>query len=253
MRSIVTWNINGIRAGIKNGFFDWFYSEQPDILAIQETKAHPDQLNQDILEPEGYTTYWVSANKRGYSGVALLSKEKPLSISQLGIDDFDSEGRMIIAEYKEFILFNGYFPNSQEAGKRLDYKLAYCNAVLERSNEYRTQGKSVIICGDFNIAHKPIDLANPKRNEGNPGYLPEERAWMDSFLSQGYLDAFRIFNQEAGQYTWWSYRFKAREKNIGWRIDYFCISEELKKLVKGVQLLSEVKGSDHCPVKMELQ
>ncbi|MBF0275490.1 MAG: exodeoxyribonuclease III [Nitrospinae bacterium] len=253
MTKLITWNVNGIRAVIKKDFLSWLDEEQPDILAIQETKAHPEQLTDEILKPKGYKTFWMSAEKKGYSGVALLTKKEPLSVQPLGVDEFDSEGRVLIAEYENFFLINGYFPNSQEAGKRLDYKLRYCNEILRKSNEYKRDGKCVIICGDLNIAHKPIDLANPKRNEGNPGYLPEERAWMDSFVSEGYVDAFRMFNQEPEQYTWWSYRFQARANNIGWRIDYFCINEEFSHYIQDATILNSVMGSDHCPVRITIK
>jgi exodeoxyribonuclease-3 len=200
-KTLLSWNVNGVRAVVRKGFLNFLSSADPDILCIQETKAQPEQLTQDILEPKGYHTYWTSAEKKGYSGVALFTKKEPLGIMPIGIDEFDSEGRVQDIDFGTFHLINAYFPNSQTAGARLDYKLRFCDAILERCDSLRSQGHPVVVCGDYNIAHRPIDLKNPKRNEKNPGYLPEERAWMDKFLQAGYTDTFRMFNQEPGNYT----------------------------------------------------
>jgi len=253
MKTIVTWNVNGIRAAVGHGMLDWLEKCQPDILCLQETKAHPDQLDEEVLSPNGYTTHWVSAEKKGYSGTAAFVKKEPVSISILGKKKFDSEGRVQILEYKAFTIVNAYFPNSQEAGKRLDYKIDFCNALLRECERRRKAGENLIICGDYNIAHKEIDLKNPKTNQKNPGFLPEERAWMDKFVKKGYVDTFRMFNQEPEQYTWWSYRFKARERNIGWRIDLHAVNEAFKDKVKSVEILDDVTGSDHCPVLLRLK
>lgn len=253
MTHVISWNVNGIRAAQKKGFLDWFAKEAPDILCLQETKAQPEQLDQALIDVPGYHSYWASAERKGYSGVAVYSKAEPLSVSVLGKDAFDSEGRVLQTDFDGFVVLNAYFPNSQPGGARLDYKLAFCQAMLERCNELRKAGKNVVLCGDYNIAHKPIDLKNPKRNEKNPGYLPEERAWMDAFTGQEYVDTFRMFNQEPGHYTWWSYRFRAREKDIGWRIDYHCVNPEFKNRVKASTIQKHVMGSDHCPVKLDLQ
>lgn len=251
-KTIVSWNVNGIRAAEKKGLFDFLHRENPDILCIQETKAQEEQLTKQFFEQEGYLPYFYSAEKKGYSGVAVYTKQKPLSITNLGVKEFDSEGRSIILEYKGFTLLNNYFPNSQSEGKRLSYKLDFCSAILDKCDTLRAEGKNIILCGDYNIAHKPIDLANPKSNEKNPGYLPEERAWMDQFLSSGYVDTFRQFNTDPGNYTWWSYRLKARERNVGWRIDYHCVNKEFGKNVMKSEILSSVMGSDHCPILLEV-
>lgn len=252
MQTIISWNVNGIRAAHRHGLLDWLAQVQPDILCIQETKAAPEQLDDALLHPAGYTALWTSATRKGYSGVAAYMKQAPLSVTNLGDPAFDVEGRTQILEFPAFTVVNAYFPNSQEAGARLGYKLAYCDAVLAHCNALRSAGRHVVICGDFNIAHKPIDLKNPKANEKNPGYLPEERAWMDRFLAAGYVDTFRIFNQEPGHYTWWTYRFKAREKDVGWRIDYHCVNEEFQARVAAAGILKDVMGSDHCPVTLRL-
>ncbi|MDT8390535.1 MAG: exodeoxyribonuclease III [Lentisphaeria bacterium] len=253
MAHIISWNVNGLRAVAKKGFLEWFQSESPDILCLQETKAHPDQLDASLLEVPGYHSYWAAAEKRGYSGVAVYSKTEPLRVALTGDDRFDREGRVLEVDYGDFVVLNSYFPNSQAAGARLDYKLAFCDTMLTRCDALRAAGKNMIICGDYNIAHKPIDLKNPKSNEKNPGYLPEERAWMDTFTGSGYVDTFRMFNQEPGHYTWWSYRFRAREKDIGWRIDYHCVNPEFKDRVESSVILNDVMGSDHCPVKLTVR
>ncbi|HMQ10986.1 MAG TPA: exodeoxyribonuclease III [Oligoflexia bacterium] len=251
---LISWNVNGIRAVWKKGFLDWFEQQDADLVAIQETKAWQDQLTEEQLHPSNYHSYWFSAQKKGYSSVALYFKKDPLSITDgLGIDEFDAEGRVVNIEYPEFTLVNAYFPNSQDGGKRIDYKVRFCQAMHKHLDKIKAQGKHVILCGDYNIAHKPIDLARPKANEGNAGYLPEERAWMDTFTTAGYVDIFRAFNQDPGQYTWWSYRAQARARNVGWRIDYFSCNPELKNRLKGMQHQDQVMGSDHCPIELNLK
>ena len=249
---IMSWNVNGIRAAHKNGFPQWFESERADIVALQETKARPDQLEEAMLHPLGYHSYWHSAQKPGYSGVALYSKQEPLRI-QTGIGVPENEGRVILAEYRDFALINAYFPNSQREHARLGYKLEFCKRIFEFLEEMKKSGKNVVLCGDFNIAHQAIDLKNPKANEKNAGYLPEERAWMTEFLKGGYTDAFRHFEKGPGHYTWWSYRPGVREKNIGWRLDYFCVNREYEDRLKAVTHQSETQGSDHCPVSLVLK
>lgn len=253
MKRMISWNVNGIRAAEGKGLFEWIQKESPDIIGLQETKAQPEQLKEHFHNQDGYKVWFASAERKGYSGVAVYAKEEPLSVSTLGIDQFDAEGRTLFLEYPDYTFINAYFPNSQEAGKRLDYKIDFCEAMLEKMNEIVDSGKNVILCGDYNVAHKPIDLANPKRNEQNPGYLPEERAWMDRFIEAGYIDTFREFNQEPEQYSWWSYRFKARERNVGWRIDYFAVNPALKERLEGAAILQDVLGSDHCPVELRLK
>ena len=254
---IASWNVNGIRAAASKGLFDWLAIESPDILCVQETKADPGILEENYhtpLDKNGipYQSWWSSAKKKGYSGVALYSKLKPLNVYNLGIPEFDDEGRMLAADFGFFVLISAYFPNSQENGIRLGYKLDFCNAIYKLCDKIIQSGKHIILSGDFNIAHKPIDLARPKENEGNPGYLPEERSWMDNFIGSGYIDTFRYFCKEPGQYSWWSYRMKAREKNIGWRLDYHCIDPGLKDILISSSIEKNVTGSDHCPVILEL-
>lgn len=251
---LISWNVNGIRAVNRNGFAQWFEAEKADIICVQETKAREDQLDSTILHPNQYNSYWHSAQKAGYSGVAIFAKKEPLHIQfGIGIDSIDSEGRVIVAQYSDFTLINAYFPNSQAFGARLNYKLAFCQEMLKYCQILRSKGQNVIVCGDFNIAHCPIDLTNPKSNEKSAGYLPQERAWMDEFISNGYVDTFRHFNKDPNHYTWWSYRSGARERNIGWRIDYFAVNSEFKDKLKEVEHRDQVKGSDHCPVVLEIK
>ena len=252
MKRILSWNVNGIRAAEKKGLLQWMQSAEADIICLQETKAQPEQLSSDLTELANYHIYWASAVRKGYSGVALYSREKPRSVSEFGFQRFDDEGRVLIAEYSNFWLLNAYFPNSQAEGARLDYKLDFNNEILNWANARVAEGGNVLICGDYNVAHKPIDLANPKRNEKNPGYLPEERAWMDSFIAAGYVDTFRMFNQESQQYSWWSYRSNARETNVGWRIDYHCVNAGFKERILLAAIHQDVIGSDHCPVSVEI-
>lgn len=253
MITIYSWNVNGIRAAERKGFSQWLQHSSPDILAVQETKAQPDQLDDTLLHIEGYTSHFYSAKRKGYSGTALYTKQEPSEVEPLGMSEFDDEGRTIIAHYPQFTLINCYFPNSQPEGRRLDYKLAFCDAVLGACNRLVRDGKKVVLCGDYNIAHTEIDLKNPKTNENNPGYLPEEREWMSTFLEAGYTDTFRSFHPgEPDHYTWWSYRFGARERNIGWRIDYFCVNREFFPAVASAAIHADVMGSDHCPVRIDL-
>lgn len=250
---IVSWNVNGIRAVEKKGFVQMMQDFDADIVALQETKANPEQLSSNLLQIDGYTSYFESADKKGYSGVAIYTKRKPKSITNMQIEEFDYEGRVIVAEYEDFTLLNCYFPNSQKEGARLEYKLAFCNAILHRCDTLVSEGKNVVLCGDYNIAHTEIDLKNPKSNVKNPGFLPQEREWMTKFLNSGYSDIFRqLHPDEKDHYTWWSYRFNARSKNIGWRIDYLCVNEGFEKKVQNPKILADVMGSDHCPVSLEI-
>jgi exodeoxyribonuclease-3 len=254
---IISWNVNGIRAVEKRGFSNWLGQENPDILCLNETKAEPAQLSPILVNPQGggqpYYSYWASAQKKGYSGTAIFSKVEPNDVRFMGIDEFDNEGRCLAADFNDFTLIAAYFPNSQDAGKRLDYKLNFCAAMLGLCNALVKKGRHILLCGDYNIAHTPIDLARPKANEGNAGYLPEERAWMDKFTKAGYIDTFRHFHPgETGQYTWWSYRTEARKRNIGWRIDYHCVDRDFLPKVKSSIIRPEITGSDHCPVEIEL-
>ncbi len=255
---IISWNVNGIRAVEKKGFVAWLSSDAPDMLCLQETKANPNQLSDELinikdLSGKPYHVYWACAKKAGYSGVAIYTREKPLDVQTLGVSDFDDEGRVLMADYDSFTLISAYFPNSQDAGARLGYKLAFCAAILEKCSELVAKGRRLVLCGDYNIAHEAIDLARPKSNEGNPGYLPEERAWMDVFTKAGFADTFRRQHPgETGHYSWWSYRMRAREKNVGWRIDYHCVDEAFMPSVSKSFIRPDILGSDHCPVELQL-
>jgi exodeoxyribonuclease-3 len=250
---IFSWNVNGIRAASRNGFGQWFEACGADIVCIQEAKATPEQLDEMMLRPGGFHSYWNPAQKPGYSGVAMYSKIEPISIQMgMGVSELDSEGRVMIAEFPKFHLINAYFPNSQREHARLPYKLKFCEEMLKLCNSLVQSGKNVILCGDYNIAHQEIDLKNPKSNMDNAGFLPEERAWMDKFLSAGYVDTFRHFEKGPGFYTWWSYRPGVREKNVGWRLDYHCVNQIFLNQVKAARIHSEIRGSDHCPVEIEL-
>jgi len=258
MKRIASWNVNGIRSAADKGFFDWLAAEAPDIVCLQETKADPSQLSKEFFEARGgdgspYKAFWASAKRRGYSGVALYLKEEPRAVRQLGLEEFDDEGRYLEADYGDLVVASAYFPNSQEAGARLDYKLRFCESVRARCDALVAEGRHLVVAGDYNIAHEPIDLTYPKANEGNPGYLPEERAWMTKFLSSGYVDTFRRLHPgEPGHYSWWSYRMKAREKDIGWRLDYHCIDAALAPALVDASIQKAVRGSDHCPVTLRL-
>jgi|JI10StandDraft_1071094.scaffolds.fasta_scaffold228105_2 exodeoxyribonuclease-3 len=250
---IASWNVNGIRACAQKGFLKWFEETNADVVCIQENKAQIDQCSTDIVNPLKYHSSWHSAQKKGYSGVTMFSKKEPVNIyTGMDIPEFDAEGRVLTFEYADTVVINAYFPNSQEAGARIAYKIRFCDAMLKFCESFRKKGKNVILCGDYNIAHKPIDLKNPKANEKNAGYLPEERAWMDKFIGEkGYIDAFRKFEQGPDHYTWWTYRFNARAKNVGWRIDYFATNPEFDDRLKSCIHQPQVMGSDHCPVILE--
>ncbi len=252
MTTILSWNVNGLRAVTRNGFLDWFMTAQPDVLCLQETRLLPEELPKALQEIPGYEWHWNPAQKKGYSGTATLTKKAPLSVETLGIDEIDAEGRLQVVHFPEFVLLNGYWPNSQSERARLPYKLTYCDKVTEHANALVKAGHNVILCGDFNIAHTEIDLARPKQNENNAGYYIEEREAMTQFLSAGYIDTFRHFNKEPDNYTWWSYRTRGRARNVGWRLDYHCVNEAFLPRVKRAWILSDVMGSDHCPVGLEI-
>jgi exodeoxyribonuclease III len=251
---LITWNVNGIRAVLNKGFLEWFEKESPDILCLQETKAHPDQLGFELTHPKGYYAYFSSSEgKKGYSGVVTYTKREPIRVTEgIGIEQFDCEGRVVMTEFDEFILFNVYFPNGKASTERLQYKMEFYEAFLKHIDDLRRKGKRVIFCGDVNTAHKEIDLARPKENEDVSGFLPIERKWMDRVVEKGYIDSLREFHPETGQYTWWSLRSGARERNVGWRIDYVFLQKELVKDLKDAYILPGVTGSDHCPMAVEL-
>jgi len=251
---IISWNVNGIRAVLNKGFFNWFKAESPDILCLQEIKALPEQVPPHLRNTPGYNIFWNSAEKKGYSGVITFSKDKPVDTKKgFGIEKFDKEGRIIINEFPSFILFNIYFPNGKKNKERLDYKLDFYDTFLGYADNLKAEGKNIIVCGDFNTAHKEIDLARPKENEKISGFLPVERAWIDTFIDHGYIDTFRQFNKEPNQYSWWDIKTKARERNVGWRIDYFFVNKEFIPHVKKAFIMKDVTGSDHCPVGIELK
>ncbi len=250
---LASWNVNGIRSVSRYGFSDWLNKELPDVLCIQESKAQQDQVDESLLKPGKYNSAWHSAIDKGYSGVTTYFKKEPLDVlSGLGDKEIDDEGRVLTLEYKDFFLVNTYFPNSGRDLKRLPFKLKFCEKLFKYLQKLEKK-KPFLICGDFNIAHKEIDLANPKSNQKNAGFLPDERAWMEDFLNKGYIDVFRSFNSNAGFYTWWSYRPGVRERNVGWRLDYFCASPDLKSRLKDMSHLTNVKGSDHCPIILSLR
>lgn len=249
---IYSWNVNGIRAVDNKGELDNFFNTyDPDILCIQETKAQKEQIYEKLMQREGYYAYCMDATRKGYSGVLVYTKTEPISVRNCG-DVYDDEGRYIELEFEGFTLINCYFPNSQDKGKRVDYKIAFNEMLQSRTNELTKSGVKVIVTGDYNVAHNEIDLKNPKTNTKNAGFLPEERAWMTRFLESGMIDTFRFLYPDEIKYSWWSYRFQAREKNTGWRIDYFCINEALKDNLIDAKIHNEVYGSDHCPVSIEL-
>jgi exodeoxyribonuclease III len=250
---LVCWNVNGIRAVEKKGFIEQLKSWDADIVCLQETKAHKEQLNDELVNIADYESFWHSAEKKGYSSVAIYSRIKPLRIIEgMGVEEFDSEGRVIIAEYEDFYLFCIYFPNAQAELKRIDYRLNFSDALLEKlAEEYNDKDR--VLCGDFNVAHKAIDLARPKGNEKNPGYSIEERTWMDKFIDSGYVDTFRHFNTDPENYTWWSYRGGARSRNVGWRIDYFCVNTEATERLVEAGIMADDMGSDHCPISLSFK
>lgn len=251
---IYSWNVNGLRAIIKKGFIEWIHEEKPDILCIQETKIQEEQIEDNVRNIEGYKSYFSFANKKGYSGVATYTKEEPISVSSgIGIERFDDEGRILICEYSEFILFNIYFPNGQRDDERLNYKMEFYDALLDYANNLKNKGKKIVICGDYNTAHNEIDLKNPRSNQKRSGFLKVEREWMDKFIQNGYVDTFRYIYPEKVKYSWWSYRFNARANNAGWRIDYHFVSENMKDKVLDAEILNDVMGSDHCPVVLKIK
>ncbi|SFH91984.1 exodeoxyribonuclease-3 [Tindallia magadiensis] len=247
---LISWNVNGLRACVKKGFMDYFDREKADIFCVQETKLQPEQIS---LELEGYHQFWNSAEKKGYSGTAVFTKTEPLTV-QYGLDmeAYDGEGRVITLEYSDYYLVNVYTPNSQRELTRLDFRMDWENVFREYLKSLEAK-KPVILCGDLNVAHQEIDLKNPKTNRRNAGFTDEEREKMTTLLNSGFIDTFRhLYPDLEGAYTWWSYMRQARERNAGWRIDYFLVSESLKQKIKKAEIHSEVMGSDHCPVLLEI-
>ncbi len=251
---LMSWNVNGIRAAEKKGFLDWFNAVDADVVCIQETKAKVDQLSEALKSEHGYHAYWHSAERPGYSGVATFCKHEPLYVQEgMGIDRFDQEGRVLITEHENFLLYNIYFPNGQKDDIRLQYKLDFYEDLLVVLDEQVESGVNVVVAGDWNTAHKPIDLARPKDNAKTSGFLPEERALLDKYEDHGYVDTFRLFHDEPDRYSWWTYRFGARSRNVGWRIDYFWVNEGFVPQVIDADIHDDIMGSDHCPVSLEVK
>ena len=251
MKTLISWNINGVRAATKKGFLDWLYEYNADIVGVQEIKAEPHQLESPIRNPQDRFTYWnPSRTKKGYSGTALFSKVEPKVVDLgWGEEIFDQEGRTIMADYGDFVFFTIYFPNGDSSPERLQYKLDFYDSFLEYIIKLKKEGRSIIFSGDVNTAHTEIDLARPKENKNSSGFLPIERAWIDKVVAAGFVDSFRAINPDAtDKYSWWSYRGGARDRNVGWRIDYVFISEDLVPKLKDAFILADVQGSDHCPV-----
>jgi exodeoxyribonuclease-3 len=253
--TLLSWNVNGARAIYKAGLLRWLAEASPDILCLQETRAEPHQLPPDLAQPAPYAGYWAySTRKKGHSGVGILSRPQPKRVVA-GIDreEFDDEGRTLIADYGRFVLINCYFPNGGRDAERVPYKLAFYEAFQEHCEGLRAQGRSLVICGDVNTSHREIDLARPKQNLKSTGFLPEERAWMDRWAAAGYVDTFRhLYPEQTGAFTWWLQWGQARERNIGWRLDYFFVTPDLAPHIRDAFILPDVKGSDHCPVGLTL-
>lgn len=254
--NIASWNVNGIRACVRKGtFFDYLTEYEPDVLFLQEIKVDEASLDPSLIDPKGYASVWASAKRKGYSGVALLTRIKPRDVlTGFGIDRYDDEGRVVGAEYDRFFAFGVYFPNGQKDDERLQYKLDFYSDFFNYCADLKQQtGKEIIICGDYNTAHKPIDLARPKENESMSGFLPIERAWMDRIETEyDYVDTFRHFHSEPERYSWWTYRANARNRNVGWRIDYVWVTRSSLPYLKDAYILDQVKGSDHCPVGIHI-
>lgn len=250
---IITYNVNGIRSAIKKGFIEWLANDPADIICLQEVKAHPDNIDGSLVERLGYHQYWYPAKKKGYSGVAVFTKKEPLQVYYgNGSTQSDEEGRVIRLDYPSFSLINAYFPSGTTGEIRQSYKYVWLDEFLTYLSSLRQEVPGLIVCGDYNICHKPIDIHDPVRNKNSSGFLPEERRWMDTFFAAGFVDTFRHFNTEPHQYSWWSFRANARNNNKGWRIDYINATEPLTEALKSAQILSEIRHSDHCPVYLEL-
>jgi exodeoxyribonuclease-3 len=251
---IITYNVNGIRAALSKNWLDWLKATQADVVCLQEIKASPDQLvDLHLLEELGYQHYWYPAEKKGYSGTAIFTKITPIHVEYgCGLPDYDREGRVIRADFEHCSVLSTYFPSGSSGDDRQAFKYQFLSDFQLYINDLKNTLPNLVICGDYNICHKPIDIHNPKSNANSSGFLPEEREWMENFIQSGFVDSFRHFNEEPHHYTWWSYRAGARSKNLGWRIDYTLVSESLKSNLKRAAILPDAKHSDHCPVLVEL-
>jgi exodeoxyribonuclease-3 len=251
---LISWNVNGIRAAWKKGLPEFVAAENPDVLCLQETKIQLDQLTPELKDLAGYRSHWSMAEKKGYSGVATYTRPEPLAVAtNFGSPTLDTEGRVLHVEYPDFHLFNGYFPNSGMGPERLAHKMQFYDEFLSLTERLRKAGKGIVVCGDVNTAHTEIDIARPKENESTPGFMPIERAWVSKLVAHGYHDTFRIFVAEPGHYTWWDMKTGARARNVGWRIDYFFVSDELRGRIKAAGIMPAVHGSDHCPITLEIE
>lgn len=250
---IISYNVNGIRAALSKGFISWLIAANPDMVCLQEVKANPDQLDFEIFEALGYQVFWMSAEKKGYSGVAILTKIKPKDIV-LGcsIDKYDCEGRVLTLDFDDFSLMSVYMPSGSSGEIRQDFKMIWLEDFYNYIQLFKITRPNLIISGDYNICHQPIDIHNPKTNKNSSGFLPEERSWMGEFIDSGFIDTFRFFNPEPHNYTWWSYRAGARQKNLGWRIDYHMATEAMNQRLKRAAILKEALHSDHCPILLEI-
>jgi exodeoxyribonuclease-3 len=253
--NITTWNVNGLRAILNKGAWDWVSQQHPDVLCLQEIKSRPDQIPDEYLELfNTHTVFWNPAARSGYSGVATFTANQPLSVEfGIGSEEFDQEGRAIRIKFSGFTLFNIYFPSGQRGMDRVAFKLDFYSHLLDICDQLLAAGEKLVICGDFNTAHNEIDLRHPKANQKTSGFLPEERAWIDTYLSHGFVDVYRWLYPEKVEYTWWTYLMNARKNNVGWRLDYFLVSEPLLEKVEDVVIHTEVLGSDHCPVTLFLK
>lgn len=251
---IITYNVNGIRAAMNKDLVGWLKAANPDVLCLQETKATPDQVDVKAFEALGYHLYWYSAQKKGYSGVAIFSKIKPKHVEYgCGIEKYDFEGRIIRLDFEDCSVMSVYHPSGSSGDDRQAFKMQWLADFQEYINDLKTKHPNLILCGDYNICHKPIDIHNPKSNANTSGFLPEEREWMEQFIQSGFTDSFRHFNQEPHQYSWWSYRAGSRGKNLGWRIDYNLVANHLDKHLKRAVILPDAMHSDHCPVLLEIE
>lgn len=250
---LISWNVNGLRAAHKKNLMDFIKKENPDVLCFQEIKAQKEQLPLELQEMEGYHSYFNSAERKGYSGVAVYTKIKPEKVeTTFGKNHKDVEGRILALYFKEYVLFNIYFPNGGGGEERLKYKLEFYDIFLKHIEKLK-KTTNVIFCGDVNTAHTEKDLARPKENETRTGFLPVERQWMDNLVSKGYTDTFRMFNKDGGNYTWWDMKTRARERDVGWRIDYFFVNNDFKDAVVSSEILKDIQGSDHCPILIKLE
>lgn len=253
MAKIITYNVNGIRSAMSKGFMDWLKAADPDIVCLQEIKAEPGQIDVTVFEKAGYHHYWYPAQKKGYSGVAIFTKQKPSYVEYgCGIKEYDLEGRVLRADYGDVSVMSVYHPSGSSGEERQAFKMKWLADFQKYIDGLKKERSKLIICGDYNICHQPIDIHNPKSNANSSGFLPEEREWIDGFMKSGFIDSFRHFNKEPHNYSWWSFRANSRAKNLGWRIDYNLVSKNMESKMKRAAILAEAKHSDHCPVLLEI-